>query len=110
MTNTLLTTESLTDEFKRAQANALGHDDLAQVALAAMGGRAATLLIDADRQIPGKLDVTSGLVTLADASDPQVDDLLDDLGDLVVGKGGQVLVVPAERMPTLTGLAAIYRY
>jgi hypothetical protein len=39
-----------------------------------------------------------------------VDNLLDDLGELVSGMGGQVLVVPAEEMPSQTGLAAVYRY
>jgi hypothetical protein len=28
----------------------------------------------------------------------------------VVKKGGQIVIVPAERMPTQTGIAAIYRY
>jgi hypothetical protein len=39
-----------------------------------------------------------------------VDDLLDDLGALVVKMGGNVLAIPEERMPSRTGLAAIYRY
>jgi hypothetical protein len=39
-----------------------------------------------------------------------VDDLLDDLSEKVLEKGGQVVVVPAERMPTKEGAAAIYRY
>jgi predicted NBD/HSP70 family sugar kinase len=47
---------------------------------------------------------------VADQSDPHVDDLLDDLGELVEKMGGRVLVIPAERMPAHTGLAAIYRY
>lgn len=37
-------------------------------------------------------------------------DLLDDLGDLVRARGGEVLVVPAEQMPATTGAAAICRY
>ena len=41
---------------------------------------------------------------------PRIDDLLDDLGELVAKKGGVVMVLPAERMPSRTGLAAIYRY
>jgi hypothetical protein len=36
--------------------------------------------------------------------------LIDDLAELVLNKGGQVVVAPAERMPTDTGAAAIYRY
>jgi hypothetical protein len=29
---------------------------------------------------------------------------------LVLQKGGQIVIVPAERMPTRTGIAAIYRF
>ena len=100
----------LSEEFQQAQSDGLGNDDLEQVAQAATAGRVATLLIDADRQIAGRLDVATGRVEIADLSDPQVDDLLDDLGDLVEKMGGQVLVIPAEQMPVQTGLAATYRY
>ena len=77
---------------------------------AAAAGRVATLLIEADRQIAGRLDGATGRVECAEPSDPEVDDLLDDLGELVEKMGGQVLVVPAEQMPARTGLAATYRY
>lgn len=101
---------ALGEEFEQARSRGLGSDDLAQVAQAATSGRVATLLIEADRQIAGLLDAATGRVELADLSDPQVDDLLDDLGELVATKGGRVMVIPAERMPTRTGLAATYRY
>lgn len=68
------------------------------------------LLIDAGRQIGGRLDGTTGRVELCDLGDPHVDVLLDDLGELVAKKGGTVLVIAAEGMPSRTGLAAIYRY
>ncbi len=42
--------------------------------------------------------------------DPQTDDVLDDLADLVSEMGGEVVIVPAEGMTTDTGLAAIYCY
>lgn len=101
---------SLREEFEQARAKSVGSDDLAQVAEASASGRVETLLIDRDRQIAGVLDGATGRVELANLSDPHVDDLLDDLGGLVAKKGGTVLVIPAERMPSRTGLAAIYRY
>jgi hypothetical protein len=101
---------TLTDEFAVAKSNGLGSDDLAQVAQAAAAGRVAMLLIEADRQIAGRLDGATGRVELADLSHPQVDDLLDDLGELVGKMGGRVLALPSERMPTRMGLAATYRY
>jgi hypothetical protein len=100
----------LVEEFGRAKSNGLGSDELALVAVAAVAGRVATLLIEADRQIAGRIDVTTGRVQFHNLSHPEVDDLLDDLGELVLKKGGRVVVVPAERMPTQTGAAATYRF
>jgi hypothetical protein len=101
---------ALGEEFEQARSKGLGSDDLPHVAQAAASGRVATLLIEADRQIAGRLDDVTGRVELDDLSDPQVDDLLDDLGGLVEKMGGRVLVIPADEMPARTGLAATYRY
>jgi hypothetical protein len=101
---------ALTDEFAGAKSKGLGSDDLAQVAQAAAAGRVATLLIESDRQIAGRLDGVTGRSEVAELSNPQVDDLLDDLGDLVGKMGGRVLVIPTEQMPGQTGLAATYRH
>jgi len=101
---------ALNEEFKQGQSSGMSGDDLTAVAQAAIAGRVSTLLIEADRQIPGRLNGVTGQIELADLSNPQVDDLLDDLGELVSNNGGRVLVVPSEQMPTETGLAAIYLY
>jgi hypothetical protein len=101
---------ALSEEFEQARSQGAGDDDLTLVAAGAASGRVATLLIEADREIAGKLDDRTGRVDRANLSDPRVDDLLDDLGELVAEKGGAVLVIPAESMPSHTGLAAIYRY
>lgn len=54
------------------------------------------------------------LVVVADSfhhlGNPEVDDVLDDLGELVLSKGGKVLVVPSAQIPTKTGAAAICRF
>ncbi|MCJ7593030.1 MAG: hypothetical protein MUO51_16930 [Woeseiaceae bacterium] len=101
---------SLREQFEQARSKGVGSDDLAQVAEAAASGRVETLLVDADRQVAGRLDGATGRVELANRSDTHVDDLLDDVGELVAKQGGTVLVIPAARMPLRTGLAAIYRY
>lgn len=98
------------DEFGAARAKGLGSDDLADVARAAAAGRVAMLLIEAERQIAGHLDDSSGRVIAADLDNPHIDDLLDDLGELVQKMGGQVHVLPGDRMPGTAGLAAIYRH
>ena len=124
----------LADEFAVAKSKGLGLDDLQQIADAAVAGRIGTLLIEADREIAGRLDAATGKLQLTDLShrpantgrpvshdatgklkvahlgDPEVDDVLDDLGELVLSKGGNVVVVPPEQMPTKTGAAATCRY
>jgi hypothetical protein len=101
---------TLVEEFGNARSKGLGADDVAQVAKAVVDGRVATLLIEARREVPGRIDAATGDVDFDDLAHPEVDDVLDDLGTLALKMGGQVVVVPSERMPTETGLAAIYRY
>jgi hypothetical protein len=102
--------QALVEQFMAAKAKGVAEDDLARVAEAAVEHRIATLLIDADRHIRGRFDPATGRIELADTGDPLMDDLLDDLGEHVLKTGGEVVVVPAERMPVRTGVAAIYRY
>jgi hypothetical protein len=101
---------SLAADYSQASAKDLGSDSLEQVAEAAVQGRVGSLLIEADRHLPGHLDPKTGGITKAEVTDNSVDDLLDDLADLVESKGGDVRVVPAGRMPSQSGLAATYRY
>lgn len=100
----------LTQDFGTAVSRQQGTGDLSDAAKAAIAGRIGTLLIDADQVQPGTIDPTTGAIKAKDLADPKVDDKLDDLGELVLKTGGQVVIVPTERMPTKTGLAAIFRY
>ena len=100
----------LVEMFGVARSKELGADDLAQIAASAVAGRVGTLLIEADRHIPGRIDVGTGRIEFDDLADPEVDDVLDDVGELVLKNRGQIVIVPAERMPTQTGIAAIYRF
>jgi hypothetical protein len=89
----------LVEEFGEAKSKGLGTNELAQIAEAAVSGRIATRLIEANRQIPGRTDNPTGWAEFNDPAHPEVDDLLDDLGELVLKRGGQVVVVPAEPIP-----------
>ena len=100
----------LLDAYGAAAAKGQGSDALGEIAKAAVEGRVATLLIEADRIIPGQINTATGKVAAGQLDDPEVDDVLDDLGELVLKAGGEVVMVPAERMPTTTGAAAVYRY
>lgn len=101
---------ALTDVFHASRAQGLGSDDIADIAVASVQGRVATLLIDAERHIPGRFDSTTGEITLADLEQPEVDDLLDDLGELVQKLGGKVHVMSSAQMPGPSGIAATYRH
>ncbi len=98
------------EDFGTAYSRGAGAADLADAAHAAVAGRIGVLLIDADKVIPGIIDPTTGELRDGKLADPKVDDALDDLAEMVLRAGGDVIVVPHERMPTQTGLAAIYRY
>jgi hypothetical protein len=100
----------LIEMFGAAKARELGTDDVPKIAESTVAARVATLLIEANRQIPGRLDPLTGETQLNDLANPQTDDLLDDIGELVLKNGGQVIVLPRERMPTQSGIAAIYRF
>lgn len=101
---------SLIERFQTAKANGLGSDALAEVAAAGAAGRIGTLLVDADRRIPGTFDQATGAITAGDPLQSDASDVLDDLGEQALKTGAEVVIVPTGRMPTETGIAAILRY
>jgi len=103
--------DSLIARFEQARANGKGSDDYKEVAVAAVGGRVDTLIVEADRIIEVRItNLMTGNTQKKHLSNPKVDDLLDDMGELVIKMGGKMMVLPTEKMPSETGLAAIFRY
>jgi len=102
--------QEIATAFTTARITGRASDDIVQVAEAAASGRVARILIESGRMIPGRLHEATGAIETADPDDPEVDDLLDDLGQLVEKLGGEVWVMPAEYMPGTSGLAATYRH
>ncbi len=103
--------DGLADRFKQAMANGKGTDNIKDAAVAAIEGRIDTLIIEEDRVIAARItNLVTGNIQNKDLSNPKVDDLLDDMGELVTKKSGSVIVFPTEKMPSQTGLAAIFRY
>lgn len=98
------------DGFATASSQGLGLDDLSLIGEAATAGRIATLLIEADREVVGRIHQGSGNVHIGADDNDLADDLLDDLGEAVLKMGGDVFVIPAHQMPTTTGAAATCRY
>ncbi|MCQ4301897.1 hypothetical protein NAV11_18450 [Pseudomonas songnenensis] len=102
--------EGLLNQFGASHGQGLASDHLEDIGQATRQGRVATLLVEAERQIPGHVDKNDGTATPASEDDVNTPDLLDELTIWTLEQGGEVVVVPTERMPTGTGAAAIYRF
>ena len=103
--------DSIVSNFEQARVNGKGSDDYKEVAVAAVEGRIDTLIVEDNRIIPVRItNLVTGNTQKKDLTNPRVDDLLDDMGELVMKMGGNVVVLPKEKMPSETGLAAIFRF
>ena len=103
-------TQVLVDRYQNAKANALGSDELLEVARAISENNVETVLVEADRIIPGRFEAQTGRLELDSSGNPEYGDSIDHMVKAVMKNKGEVVVLPSERMPTKTGLAAIYRY
>ncbi|MFW6285523.1 MAG: hypothetical protein ACOC2X_03970 [Bacillota bacterium] len=99
----------LADRYRQAQFNGQGGDVLKDLFDAALEGRIDTLLIEEGRFIPGHLDSDNRPVVY-DKAGLDTHDLLDMLAKEVERKGGTIHGLSEKKMPTTTGVAAIYRY
>lgn len=96
--------------FQELRTKGLATDSLTETAVAVAQGRVETLVVEAERKVPGRLDSETGTISAGELNDPAVDDLLDDLAELALLRGGNVIVTPASDAPTTTGVAAIFRF
>lgn len=97
--------------FRRAKAAGLASTDLRQIAAAVARGQVQSLLVAEDRQVWGHLDRNTGCVqVLEQQTDARSDDLLDDIGELTILKGGHVTVLPSLEMPVNSPIAAVLRW
>lgn len=101
------------EEWERDYGRGKGEADLANLGRLAVAGRLRALLTERGRRVWGRLDPATGAVELlregGEDPGPEVADLLDDLSEVVLSRGGEVLSVPADRMPTRTGAAGLLR-
>ena len=100
---------ALVDQYHSSQPRGLATNNLREAVRAARDGRVGVLLIESDNgasQGKKSLSTSNG----ARAAALEGDDPLDDLAEAVLRTKGTVVVVPRERMPSPTGLAATFRY
>jgi hypothetical protein len=95
-------------DFRVAEALDRTESNVFRIAKAAKRGLVKKLFVAADRKLFGKLHARSGSLTLHPADiDHEDEDVLDDIAQTVVRRGGEVLVVPARKIPGGHSLLAI---
>lgn len=83
-------------------------DNLSRIADAAAKGQIKSLLIRAGTNIWGRLSRKSGRVQLEKSGPNHLgDDVLDDIGEMVLKNKGQVFILNANEMPTAEPAAAV---
>ena len=102
--------DELLARFEEAQAKSLGSDNPFYITEAALGGNVSALMLDEQRIYPGGVDAATGDISFSMTSPGNEHDVFEDLAITVFGKGGEVLVLPSERMPSASGIAAIFRH
>jgi hypothetical protein len=102
---------AVVEEFHRQLDRSLATDVLTDVARAAVLGRVRRLLVADGTPLFGRVDRATGEVTLhAGQTGPQDDDVLDDLAEIVLARGGEVLVLEPGKMPQEAAAAATFRW
>lgn len=92
--------ESALVEFYHAEDLKLGKRNIFQIAKAAIQGRVRKLIVADGINIFGKMDPqTGGLAIHPAGMDHEDDDLLDDLAQTVLAKGGEVIVAKRDEIP-----------
>jgi hypothetical protein len=103
--------EAAVSEYESAHAAGTGIEELSVIARLNAQGRVWKLLLVEGAHLWGHLDRESGILTPApEQQDSRDNDILDDLAESVLARGGSVMIVPADRMPRGASAAAILRW
>ncbi len=103
-------TKDLVERYGLQRSKFLGTDDIAEIARAALEGKIDTLMIEDGKIEPGRINRESGEIERGEIENPELGDVIDDIGELALKSQAEVVVLPQERMPSTTGVAAIFRY
>ena len=103
-------TKVLVDRYKVNRSKFLASDDLSEVARAVFENRVDVIMLEADRIIPGAIDKDTGKLKTEDLKESKLDNVANNIATMVYKNKGEIVILPKERMPSTTGVAAIYRY
>jgi hypothetical protein len=99
------------ERYDRSVSGARALDELRAIAKFAIGGRVRDLLLRRDANLWGRLDRETGDVALhGPRADEREEDVLDDIADAVILRGGEVWSLEEGRMPTRSPVAATLRW
>jgi hypothetical protein len=105
--------ETALDLWESSYGRRKSESNLAAIGRLAVAGRIRLLLADKGRTVWGRIDRVTGEIEIIREGGTDPDggavDLLDELAELTIQFGGRALVLPSEKMPTDTGLAAVLR-
>jgi len=102
--------EQIVNDYHVAKARNRAASDVRGVARAIASDRVGILMVEANRVIPGLFATITGQILLIDDRSQTGPDLLAAFVEAVLQTDGTAIVVPKDRMPTETGVAAIYRF
>jgi len=86
-------------------------DDVSAIARFAVQGRVRDLLVDRDAHLWGRMDRATGAIELhATQMGAHDDDVLDDIAEAVLLRGGEILTLERDRMPSAAPVAATLRW
>jgi hypothetical protein len=103
--------EPWVERYKTGAASGLATDRIESVAEAVIQGRVSCVLTAEGETVWGLLDRATGSIERRERQlDAEDDDLLDDLCEEALKRGGEVFVVPRASMPTASPIAAIFRF
>ncbi|HUG52656.1 MAG TPA: hypothetical protein VMR21_03615 [Vicinamibacteria bacterium] len=103
--------EEALEAHARAASRGLASTDLDLIGRMAVHGRVRQLLLAEGAHVWGALDPDSGAIARRPGQqDSRDDDVLDDLAEAVLARGGEVLMLAPERLPGGGPAAAVLRW
>ncbi len=102
--------DEFVSRFSSAQADHKGSAVVSDIVREAANGRVELFLLEEDAKLPGTVNWDTGEITETALSNPRVDDVLDDLAEMVIARGGRVRILQAGSLQTASKVGAIYRY
>lgn len=90
--------------------NSSGSDNLSQIGFAAFEKKIDTLFLREGAKYAGRFNFETGEVIEGEEATLGYSDIFDDIAESVLLSRGKVFILPEDKMPTMSPIAAIFRY